>query len=501
MWTMIIADDEPLITRGISKMIDWKAMGVEIIGSCTDGASALVEITKNRPDIALLDISMPGKTGLEILRELNCMEIPTKVIFISGFQEFDYAVEALRLGAANYLIKPVNKNELMETVKRCLDRPQSNVQETDIYKEKADYGPLVQMETAAYVPAAVEILLKQQYTRAEIRLIEFSIYHAIEKYVQDKELGITFHKDEKICVVFKDHTQEKLRGICMDMIRKIREETGAGLGIVLGRTVTKMAEIQDSYQEALMKTEYFYFSPLLKTLVLDVEVPAFGSGCTYKDLKDARQRLMEASLDMDGERIRQEFEHYREVAGILADGDRETAVFHLLTIIQFLEERLDQMGISTEKLDRNHMITAVSQCADYNEMCGTAYNFLMEYIQIMQAILQKNEKKDIIRAKAYIDNHYMENLSLDVMADYVHMNASYFSSYFKRHTGQNFKEYLNQIRLRHALDLLLSTDMKAYEISDAVGFKDPKYLSDLFQKNYGKTPIAYRKELRSRQTP
>ena len=184
--------------------------------------------------------------------------------------------------------------------------------------------------------------------------------------------------------------------------------------------------------------------------------------------------------------------------GQIADGDKETAVFNLLTVIHALEERLDQMGISTEKMDSGQMITKALECVNYDAMCQAACGFLMEYIQIMHNVLQKNEKKDIIRAKAYIDDHYMESLTLDVMAEYVHMNASYFSSYFKRHTGQNFKEYLNQIRLRHALDLLLSTDMKSYEISDAVGFKDPKYLSELFQRTYGKTPVAYRKELRSR---
>lgn len=498
MWTMIIADDEPLITRGIQKMIDWKALGVEIIGSCEDGSSALVEITKKRPDIAILDVSMPGKTGLDILRELKCMESPTKVIFISGFQEFEYAVEALRLGAVNYLIKPVNRNELTETVRKCLDMEGEKGQEAVSHKGKTDYESLVQLETAEYIPAAVDILLSQKYSRAEIRLMQFSIYHAVEQYVQDKGLGIAFQKDEKICVVFKNHTMEELYEICGEMIEKIREEMGAVLGIVLGNAVASMASIWESYYEALQKTEYFYFLSLLDTKVLDVKTPAFKSTYGYGDLKEARQRMVEASLDMDKDRIRKEFEVYRRIVGLTADGDKETAVFQLLTIIQFLEERLDQMGISTEKLDRNQMISAALKCPDYDAMCQTAYEFLMEYMGIMHTVLEKNEKKDIIRAKTYIEDHYMDNLTLDVMADYVHMNASYFSSYFKRHTGQNFKEYLNQIRLRHALDLLLSTDMKAYEISDAVGFKDPKYLSDLFQKNYGKTPMAYRKELRRR---
>lgn len=498
MWTMIIADDEPLIIRGIQKMIDWKQMGIEIVGCCRDGNSALVEIARKRPDIAILDISMPGKTGLDILKELNCMGIATRVIFISGFQQFDYAVEALRLGAVNYLLKPVNKNDLIENVKSCLDMGEQKEQEPQKEEPQADYESLVQLEAAMYVPAATSLLLNQPRTKAELRLMKFSLYHALEAYVQDKGLGIVFYKDKQPCVVFKNKSVKELYGMCGGMIREIEEKTGNRLGVVLGREVSEMSGIQGAYNEAARMMDYFYFESLLQTPVLSVGQPVFKSGYTYADMKESRQKLMEAALDMDEERIKRGFSHYRRIVGQIADGDKETAVFNLLTVIHALEERLDQMGISTEKMDSGQMITRALECVNYDAMCQAACGFLMEYIQIMHTVLQKNEKKDIIRAKAYIDDHYMESLTLDVMAEYVHMNASYFSSYFKRHTGQNFKEYLNQIRLRHALDLLLSTDMKSYEISDAVGFKDPKYLSELFQRTYGKTPMAYRKELRSR---
>ena len=140
----------------------------------------------------------------------------------------------------------------------------------------------------------------------------------------------------------------------------------------------------------------------------------------------------------------------------VADGDKETAVFHLLTVIRTLEERMDHMGVSSEKIESSLMISRALEAVNYEGMCRNVYEFLNEFIGIVQGVMINNDKKEIIKAKAYIEDHYTESLTLDVLAQYVHMNSSYFSSYFKKQTGENFKEYLNKVRLGHALELLLS---------------------------------------------
>ena len=112
MLKMIIADDEPMIVRGIQKLVDWNSLGIEIVGQCFDSTMTLASIIQQKPDIALLDISMPGKTGLEILKVIKTMGLSTRVVFISGFQEFQYAQEAVRLDAGDYLLKPVKTDQL-----------------------------------------------------------------------------------------------------------------------------------------------------------------------------------------------------------------------------------------------------------------------------------------------------------------------------------------------------------------------------------------------------
>lgn len=116
MIKMILADDEPVIIKGIQKLVDFSRLGIEIVGEYEDGKAAFDGILTEKPDIALLDIYMPKKTGIEILKELKALGIETKVIFVSGFQDFQYAKDALTYGAVNYLLKPVIREELVETL-------------------------------------------------------------------------------------------------------------------------------------------------------------------------------------------------------------------------------------------------------------------------------------------------------------------------------------------------------------------------------------------------
>ena len=120
MIRMVIADDEPVIVRGLQKLADWEGLGIDVAGVYGDGKEAFRGIVRMKPDIALLDISMPGMSGVEILKEIRRMEMDVYVIFISGFQDFTYAKAALQYGAGDYLLKPVAKEELLNAIEKAL---------------------------------------------------------------------------------------------------------------------------------------------------------------------------------------------------------------------------------------------------------------------------------------------------------------------------------------------------------------------------------------------
>ena len=121
MIRLILADDEPVILRGIKKLVDWERMGISVVGEYEDGRSAMEGILGLKPDIALLDINMPGMDGIEILKNIRRLELGTKVIFVSGFQDFEYARNALTYGAVEYLLKPVILEELIHAIGKAAE--------------------------------------------------------------------------------------------------------------------------------------------------------------------------------------------------------------------------------------------------------------------------------------------------------------------------------------------------------------------------------------------
>ena len=161
MFRMILADDEPVITKGIKKLVDWKGLGIEITGEYEDGKAALDGIIREQPDMALLDIHMPKKSGIDILKEIKQLGISTRVIFISGFQDFQYAKDALTYGAVDYLLKPIIKDELVNTIEKCLISMKRDTLLFQTEEGKGDeqmefpspsYNKLVEVEECKYLP-------------------------------------------------------------------------------------------------------------------------------------------------------------------------------------------------------------------------------------------------------------------------------------------------------------------------------------------------------------
>ncbi|MDE6204103.1 MAG: AraC family transcriptional regulator, partial [Lachnospiraceae bacterium] len=135
-------------------------------------------------------------------------------------------------------------------------------------------------------------------------------------------------------------------------------------------------------------------------------------------------------------------------------------------------------------------------CGRFGDMEALFEQEFAQYLDVIKAVAINSDKRDILKAKDYIEKHYMENLSLNVLAEEIHMNPYYFSSFFKKNTGENFKDYVNRIRIEHAVPMLISTDKKTYEIAEKVGFGDIRMFNAAFMKIYQETPGSYRKRVR-----
>lgn len=496
MIKMVIADDENVITRGIQKLIDWEKYGIVIVGSYKDGRAALDGIIREEAQIALLDINMPKMNGVEILKELSKLGIQTKVIFISGFQEFEYARSALAYGAKGYILKPIVRKELLDNIQLCIEDIQSNQEkrepETAVVSEEK-LKLLTAPEETIYVPALLHIVFRGG-SKQERKLIHFSVTSFLDKKLKKDDKGIYFEKDDYQILVFKGMERDELDDYISKLIREVQEKTRHHIGLIVGREVDSMGEIPQVYQECRERYGYFFFFSEWRKPILYQEQELFHRKVTAEELEKGRKKLIELIISQNEEGWRKQYDWFTHGIAVIAEGKRDDAAFHFCVAIREAQADLREMGVETES-DMKDLLEAGRNTEDFAEMTSVYKGYFYDLYHLVSESAEKNGSKSITEVKRYIEEHYAENLTLKVMADHFHMNTYYFSSFFKKNTGINFKEYLNEIRLKHAVSLMLSTDKNIGEIMNETGFADMRSFTNVFQKKYNETPGKYKKRL------
>lgn len=496
MIKMVIADDESVIIKGIQKLIDWPKYGITIEGSYQDGKSALDGIIKTQADIALLDISMPKLSGVDILKELNTLGVHTKVVFISGFQEFEYAKAAIQFGAMAYILKPIIRQELIDSIQKCIEElhMEQMVQKKAVPAIKEEgLKKLTETEETTYVPALLHIVYHKE-SRQERKLIQFSVTSCIEKKLEIDNRGIIFSKNNHQILVFKGLDREELNRYLLALCKETLEKTRYQIGLIVGREVGTMGGIPAAYKECQDKSGWFFFMSEWKNPFIFQESAAFHHESALEDLEAGRKKLMELMVKQDREGWEKQFTWYRYCIAAIAAGNREDAGFHFCTGIRVMQDYLGDMGIKAG-FDMRELLETGRDVESFDQMAAVYKKYYCQCYELVAKSAEKNDNKPVMEAKKYIEEHYQENLSLDILAGKVHMNAYYFSSFFKKNTGMNYKEYLNEVRLKHAVSLMLSSDKNVSEIANDVGFCDVRSFTKAFSKKYDDTPGNYKKRL------
>lgn len=500
MLKMLIADDEPVIIRGLQMLIDWAQLGIEIVATCENGTDAQREIFARSPDLALLDISMPGKTGIEILKDLHAAGSRTKVIFISGFQDFSYAHDALSYGAVDYLLKPVKKEDLLRAVQKTLPVPisyEDTPAQTNGTSLRDAFSRAAESHAASYLLAAVQPLGLTGKTEMEVQLIKFSFFSQLDTLCRQEHCGFAFQKGADYYLLLTDRTEEEAARWLQQAQEKLAGRCGCSVGFVYSPATTEM-NVVPTYALPCRDTcqRYFYFTGWLPGAVLPMNCSPFGADAGNTALlRPLQESIVNTFLDSDRTACMEAIDKYLDMVVRVADGRADAAIYHLLICRRMVQDKLEKSGIQCAG-GSNDLLDAAREAPDYRAAADLFLRSLDELYKQVAGQVRKNEHKDIHEVTAYIAEHYRENLTLEVLAKHIHMNSFYFSSYFKKQVGQNFKDYLNRVRMEHALELLLNTDKKSYEIADEVGFKDYRYFNEIFSRYYGKTPAAYRKSLK-----
>lgn len=518
----ILADDEGIILKGLKKLIDWKRFGVEIVGEARDGREALALIREKDPQLVVSDIAMPGLSGLDMLREIGSQGIGTKVIFVSGYQEFSYAQDAVRYGAVDYLLKPVEQEELERAVVKALSQidDQSRLDLlTDIASEdrmhqifqkiggSGEYAKedlyeqfsrlAISVEGKAMVGAAFRLYtVKRGESNAHMQeLLKFSAANKIQKKLEEQGWGFVVKKEVSACyVILLLEPGEGRRTVETRIRRLIKEAAGQKVITVkagVGERVEDVGTLPLAYKTARFAMELYYFTEEEIVWYTDVQK---DFNVSFEQYQEEVRRLKQSFLD----RARSIDQQVERVSALIRDlhfGSRFAALNRCDLMLSGLIQDLCGMYLLDEGWLRKgeRCMEQMRLMPTYRQTCEVMTAFLGElHRQVLMG--GSGAYNEAVRIRQYVAEHFTEDLTLEYMAQMVGMNPYYFSSYFKKNTGMNFKAYLTDIRMEEAARLLLNTDHKAYEIAQRVGYRNVRQFNENFRGRYGKSPNAFRKE-------
>ncbi len=525
MYKVMLVDDEEDAREAIAGCINWGEIGYEVVAEADNGEDALIKAEQFTPDVVLTDIQMPFMDGLTFCKKLKEIMPDVRIIIFSGYDEFEYAQEAIRLEAEEYILKPINSEELTKVFLKIRERLDDDYNSRhNIEQLKKFYEESLPVLKEQFMIGLLEGHLSEEQIKSYSGDYGFSFDYAFYSagiLVQDKgnagnqpldagllSVSLMNLVKEKLSVFpgymclnylgtvvviagFKN-TQEHRQFIStMDILCKLSKklyglDTVAGIGKIYGN----IRDIFRSFDEAgeaaryrmLMEGDQAIYigdvepkngdvitldEKLMKGLITELKI---GDSLSVKEAVDDVCAHMRKSSDS----IPQLRLYFTELVIELT---------RLATMYQ-LEGKWESTKELLEKVEGFHSFDEMKEWLE--ALC----------LRLKEAI--REERQDATRllgekAKAYIEEHYTDSkLSVDMLCSHLGVGTTYFSNVFKKETGLNFVAYLTRVRMEAAVKLLTETDEKSYVIAGMVGYDEPTYFSYVFKKAYGVSPAKYR---------
>ena len=532
MLKVFLVEDETVIREGLRDNIEWEEFGYKFVGEAADGEMALPLIRKTKPDVLITDIKMPFMDGLS-LSKIVSSELPdTKIIIISGYDDFEYARQAIELGVEQYLLKPITRMNLKKVLADLREKiEQSNsakdyqlqyskeMHEYEQFERRRFFEDLLsgKMQVKDIYEEANKLSL--ELTAASYNLLFFYIKEERKLDLEDaEELGI---RQEEILYYFLRHPQyilfrqntntfgilvkgdrEVVEQYTQKAISKIAEacvliEKQIQWYVAVGEPVERLSLLADSAQNVNHYLAYRFFLPQIHVLTKEV-VDQYSNAQDGKtidavDYKQLNPEIIKEFLYRGNENEVADFvESY--LLGIAEALESRMFRDYIILNIRFsVEGFLEETGIPRqdyqEKLEQFHPDVNMT-----SKEVGSYFQGLLS--MAMEFNKRKNEdqgKNVLSKVVEYIDQHYeQESLSLNEVAEYAEVSASYLSATFSQGMQVTFVEYVTQKRMEKAKKLLRTSTLSTGEVSAQVGFKDPHYFSFVFKKTQGMSPREYR---------
>ncbi len=527
-YTVLLVDDEEEVTQIIMKKIDWEKMGFSVIGSANNGVKAMELVEEFQPDVVMTDIRMPYMDGMELSGRIKAEFPSTKILLFTGFDEFEYAQEAVRLEVEEYVLKPVNAAELTRVfsrVKAKLDQEisekrnveilqkyyteslpllqtnfystliEGRIPEEELPKYLTDYQ--ISFSGTCYCCLVIHTSASQVPGEMSPLLLAASVQKQVEeRLVQKWQAKSFFYLGNMVLIAQLENENDvsDLTDECDRFCRYVRRIIGAVVTVGVGRVCHSILELAQSYNGAREAVSYRGIYGAARAINIQEIVPQEMGKIDMEAGTELSHLLKAVRLGTEKE-VQEAAEKYLKCIASPANSLQQYNI-HIMELVSALYRFLTNNDIGGDGFFMD--VTKL-----YNRLLEMEPDAMQKWLvdtslslreQLIRA-RSSSTKSYIRKAEEYVRSNYAdEALSLDSICELLGVSNSYFSTTFKRETGKTFIGYLTDYRMEQASRMLIETNEKSYVIAKNVGYTDSNYFSYVFKRCFGVSPSKYRTE-------
>ncbi|MBO0482933.1 response regulator transcription factor [Candidatus Enterococcus courvalinii] len=474
MYKVLLVDDEYMILNGLKKIVDWSSFGFEIVATAENAMEGLLVLEKKGIDLVITDVTMPEMNGLEFIEAAQKEQYAFEFMILSGYQEFEYLKGGMQLGAVNYLMKPVNKIELIESLKKVkerLDQQNEQKNQQEIYQEllfsqwlNEELDETSEEEFLNGLPQGTQQILLIQLERIyESAIIQWLKEHQVTTYYQRSFGNLT-------CFTILLSPQ-KGNDFCHYFQMKYPKQDWL---ISMGDEIGEVDDIPESFRRAKDQLQLQQFYGETRHEIIR-SIPAENQDQLI-DFSTFSRALQSNQLDLVQQMIREFFEQFQ--SAVMTPED----IRHF-TFLLFMDIQRELITLEDDEYLKG--IQQINQAKNVNDL----QELLLSLIRKQQK--QKNYSENIKQVLQILHENYREPLTLKEVSESLHLNVMYLGQLFKKETKKSFSTYLNHLRMEQAKWLLLHSEQNINEISNEIGYNNTTYFSKLFKKIVGQSPKEY----------
>jgi two-component system, response regulator YesN len=537
MYKLILVDDEEYVREGIVQEVDWEQVGFEVVDRAENGREAIELIERLLPDVVVTDIMMPFMDGMQLAEWIKERYPAIKIIILTGFDEFEYAQKAIRLHIDEYVLKPFSAQEFIDVLLKVnlkIDEEISQKENVQLLQEHYHKSLPILRETF------LASLISRKLSKAEIeeKLINynvkltgdrfvvsvlsidnnsetkerlqslkysgdqelklFAVYNIAEEIVNKHQSGPIFmFNDRVVLLAVTEGTarntmmEQLLRGLD-EIVQSIEKYLKFSVTIGVGTVRNHKTEIKYSYEDAVLALDYRQILGNNRVICIDDVEKRIVENVRFDELQaQAIIRCIKTGTTSEMQEIVEDlFKGFVETQVSIQDYQ-----IYLLEILTSILKAAKDANLDLDTVFGTNF-SIIAEVYKFNQLHEAKDWIINLCMKIMQSVV--NERKYsyqnlIDQAKEYTQEHYQESdISINKVCSHLHISTGYFSSIFKKEVKMTFVNYLIQIRMESAKELLRSTELKSFEIAEKVGYADPNYFSFCFRKLFGLSPKEYR---------